>query len=42
MVDLVAGELDPSFDALEHLDLKGCEDNGQMCAIGEGEAAVEI
>jgi len=25
VADLVTGEVNPSFDALEHLDLEGCE-----------------
>jgi hypothetical protein len=40
--DFFAGEADPSFDALEHLDLKCCEQNGEVCAFWERMTAVEV
>jgi hypothetical protein len=42
LADLGAGEFEPSFDALEHLDLERCEEHGQVCAFREGVPAVEV
>ena len=42
LLDFGAGECDPTLDALEHLDLEGCEQHGQVGALGEGVAVVEV
>ena len=40
--DFSAGEVDPSLDAFEHLDLECCEQYGKVCALREWMAAVEV
>ena len=42
LVDSGAGEFDPAFDAFEHLDLEGCEEHGEVGAVGEGVSSVEV
>ena len=42
VADLFAGKLDPPFDALEHLDLEGCEQHGEVRALWEWVASVKV
>ena len=41
-IDLVSRELDPPFHGLEHLDLEGGEEHGEVCSLWEWVSAVEV